>query len=1156
MSFRKVALDDKYDLDQSRIFTTGTQSLVRLCLMQQERDRRDGYDTAGYISGYRGSPLGAVDQQFWRARKLLEARNIKFEAALNEDLAATAVWGAQQAEMRGEGRHDGVFGVWYGKGPGVDRSGDVFRHVNLAGTSPHGGVLVLMGDDHVAESSTTVHQSEFALMDAMMPILSPAGIQEVLDYGLHGWALSRFAGVWVGLKCMKDTIESTATVDGSIDRVNTVTPNDFELPPGGLNIRAGDTPMAQEPRLHEYKLPAALAYIRANGLDRIVYSGGRSPRLGIATAGKTYLDVLEALDMLGIDEVAAANYGLRLYKIGCTWPLEPDGAARFAEGLASILVIEEKRALIEPQLKEVLYNTDSRPRIEGKKDTSGNWLFPAKGALDPNRIAIAIGKRLLAVSQNEELAHRIVALEVSEQRLAETADVAVRRPYFCSGCPHNRSTIVPEGSRAYAGIGCHYLVQWMDRATEGFTQMGGEGANWIGEAPFSTREHVFQNIGDGTYNHSGMMAIRAARASGVTITYKILYNDAVAMTGGQGNDGGLTVDGIARQVAAIGVNRLALVSDEPNKYPPGTEWPLGTTFHHRDDLLTVEKELAEIEGLSVLIYDQTCAAEKRRRRKRGTFPDPDKRVFINEAVCEGCGDCGVQSNCVAIQPVETEFGRKRRIDQSACNKDFSCLNGFCPSFVTVHGAKLRKESGSLDTSGGFRETPEPDLPTLAGNHAILVTGVGGTGVVTIGAILGMAAHIEGKGFGAIDMAGLAQKGGAVVSHIRLAPRPEDISAIRVPAGGADLILGCDLVVAGSAKVLAGMNADNTTAVINTHETYPGDFTRDTDFTLPARRITKEISERTGAGRSHFIDAQSLATAQFGDAIATNMFMLGYAYQHGAVPLTGAAIEEAIRLNGVAIEMNIGAFKAGRAAAHDPSAFNAISEDSPNGAISEAESLDGLVDRHVRFLTDYQNAAYGERYRCQIGRIREAERRVAGERTELSETVARNLVKLMAIKDEYEVARLYTNGRFMDQLKRQFADWDRLEFHLAPPVLAGRDPATGHMTKRSFGDWVMPVFSWLASMRRIRGRAFDPFSWTSERRLERRALADYEVILSEIAENLTADSLDSAIELARYPDAIRGFGHVKRENIACADALRASCLAAFSASGESLKVAAE
>src|SRR5215210_7613723 len=798
MALNHVTLDDKYDLEKSRIFVTGYQALIRLALMQKERDRRAGLNTAGFVTGYRGSPLGGLDQQFIRAARQLEAADIRFQSGINEDLAATAIWGSQQAELRGEGKYDGVFAMWYGKGPGVDRTGDVFRHANFAGTSKHGGVLALMGDDHTAESSTTAHQSEYHFVDVMIPILSPAGVQEFLDYGLYGWAMSRFTGAWVALKCMHETVESTAVIDGSAERVKIVTPDDFVMPEGGLNIRLGDSILGMEARLYDYKRDAMLAFVRANKLNRYITSGGRNAKIGIITVGTSYLDVRQALDELGIDEVRCNDFGLRIYKVGCPWPLSQRELKEFAKGLDLIIVVEEKRSLIEVQVREELYGTVNQPPCIGKKDEQGNWLFPVKGALDPNEIAICIGERILQRGYNEEIAGRVARLKEAQRTLAEVPDIAQRTPYFCSGCPHNSSTVVPEGMRAYAGIGCHYMVQWMDRSTSGFTQMGGEGANWIGEAPFSIRPHVFQNIGDGTYNHSGYMAIRAAIASGVNITYKLLFNDAVAMTGGQTHDGGLTVSQIARQVAAEGAKRVVVVTDEPNKYSKHEQWPSGLTVHHRDDLMKVQSELAAISGCTVLIYDQTCAAEKRRRRKRGLYPDPDKRVIINDLVCEGCGDCGVQSNCVSVQPLETEWGRKRTIDQSSCNKDFSCLKGFCPSFVTVHGAVPKKTSTTAER-GALPPLPEPQLPSIKQTYSVIITGVGGTGIVTIGGILGMAAHLEGKGVGVIDMAGLAQKGGAVYSHMRIAERPEDIHAIRVAAGGADLVLGGDIVVAGTRR---------------------------------------------------------------------------------------------------------------------------------------------------------------------------------------------------------------------------------------------------------------------------------------------------------------------------------------------------------------------
>ncbi|HEX2726576.1 MAG TPA: indolepyruvate ferredoxin oxidoreductase family protein, partial [Beijerinckiaceae bacterium] len=918
-ALKSVTLDDKYDLSQDRVFITGTQAIIRLLLMQRERDRLAGLNTAGFVSGYRGSPLGALDQNLWRAKAFLDAASIVFKPGLNEELAATAVWGSQQAEMRGEGRYDGVFGLWYGKGPGVDRSGDVFRHANMAGSSKHGGVLALMGDDHTAESSTVAHQSEFHFVDVMVPILNPAGVQEILDYGLYGYAMSRFCGSWVAFKCVKENIESTASVDGHIDRVKIVTPDDFRMPPGGLNIRPRDIVLEQEARLHDYKRDAMLAFVRANNLNRVMLTGGRIPKIGVITVGKSYLDVRQAMDELGLDEVTANDMGLRLYKVACPWPLSQRELVDFARGLDLVMVVEEKRSLIEVQVREELYGTANQPVCIGKKDEEGRWLFPVKGALDPNDIAIALGERLLRHHRNDALAARVARLKDAQRVLAATGDVATRIPYFCPGCPHNSSTRVPEGARAYAGIGCHYMAQWMDRATEGFTQMGGEGANWVGECAFSTRPHVFQNLGDGTYDHSGALALRWAIATRTNITYKILFNDAVAMTGGQKPEGDLTVDRIARQVRADGVERIAVVSDEPKKYPKDTQWPSGVTFHHRDDLDAVQRDLATVPGVSVLIYDQTCAAEKRRRRKRGEFPDPDKRVLINDLVCEGCGDCSVQSNCVAVQPLETEYGRKRQIDQSSCNKDFSCVKGFCPSFVTVHGAKPRRAKPAAVSTEDVpvAALPEPQLPAIDHTFNIIVTGVGGTGVVTIGAILGMAAHLEGKGLGMIDMAGLAQKGGAVYSHVRLANTQDEIHAIRVTAGAADLVLGCDLVVTGTKKVLAAVKPGRTALVVNTAEVMPGDFTRNADFSLPAERIKRAISAAAGGEDVAFVDATASATGILGNAIAANMFRLGFAYQLGHMPLSADAIRRAIELNGEAVKMNLDAFDWGRRAAAEP-----------------------------------------------------------------------------------------------------------------------------------------------------------------------------------------------------------------------------------------------
>ena len=1160
MALNHVTLDDKYDLTKSRIFVTGFQAIVRLCLMQKERDRRAGLNTAGYVTGYRGSPLGTLDLQFIRAQRALDKYDVRFQAGVNEDIAATAIWGSQQAELRGEGKFDGVFGLWYGKGPGVDRTGDVFRHANFAGTSKHGGVLALMGDDHTAESSTTAHQSEYHFIDVMIPILNPAGVQEILDYGLYGWAMSRFCGSWVALKSMHETVESTAVIDGSLERVNIVMPQDFAMPEGGLNIRLRDTVLGQEARLHDYKRDAMLAFVRANKLNKYITSGGRRPKIGIITVGKSYLDVRQALDELGIDEVKCNDLGIRLYKIGCPWPISRDDLKQFADGLELIIVVEEKRSLIEVQVREELYGTANQPVCIGKKDERGNWLFPVKGALDPNEVAICIGERILQrVGPNDAIAARVAALKEAQRILAETQDVAVRIPYFCSGCPHNSSTVVPEGMRAYAGIGCHYMAQWMDRSTLGFTQMGGEGANWIGEAPFSKRPHVFQNLGDGTYNHSGYMAIRGAIASGVNITYKILFNDAVAMTGGQANDGGLTVPQIARQVAAEGAKHVVVVTDEPWKYSKQEDWPRGLTIHHRDELITVQQELAKIPGVTVLIYDQTCAAEKRRRRKRGLFPDPDKRVVINELVCEGCGDCGVKSNCVSVQPLETEWGRKRTIDQSSCNKDFSCVKGFCPSFVTVHGGKLKQGTG-VAAAHDTVPLPEPTLPAIGQTYDIIVTGVGGTGIVTIGGILGMAAHLEGKGVGVLDMAGLAQKGGAVYSHMRIAERPEDIHAIRIAAGGADLVLGGDMVVAGNKKVLAAVKHGKTEMVINLAEFLPGDFTRNADFSLPTERLKRAILADAGRDKTHFIDATRAATALFGASVGANIFLVGYAYQLGAIPLAGASIERAIELNGEAVDMNKAAFEWGRRAVVEPAVVEALVKPAPE-ATSDArtlsQSFDEVVARRVAFLTAYQNAAYAARYRRLVEKTQAAEAARTPGKTGLADAVARYLFKLMAYKDEYEVARLYSDGAFVKQVNSELGgEHLRFHVHLAPPLLARRDKATGEPKKMTFGPWIFPLFALLAKFKVLRGTAFDPFGYSTERKTERALVRDYEALLDEVLAKLDAGNHHIAVGLAAIPEKIRGFGHVKLRHLKAAKADEAVLLDQFRAGPAPLLKAAE
>jgi indolepyruvate ferredoxin oxidoreductase len=1154
---REVTLDDKYTVAGGRIFVTGIQALVRLPIVQRQRDVAAGLNTAGYITGYRGSPLGTYDQQLERARQHLEAHHIVHQPGVNEDLAATACSGTQQVGLDGESRHDGVFAIWYAKGPGVDRSGDAIRHGNLFGTAKHGGVLLLLGDDHICESSTTAHQSEYAMVDAMVPVLNPAGVDEILEYGLHGIAMSRFSGAWVALKCVHDTVESTASIAVDPERPKIVLPADHVPPPGGLNIRWPDNglgqrmALAQEERVHVHKLEAARAFARANRLDRVVL-GGEGAWLGVVTTGKSWLDLMVALDDLGIDEPRARELGLRVYKVGMTFPLEPSGLSEAVAGLEKVVIVEEKRGLIESQAKELLYSLPERPVIVGKRDEAGAVLFPSHGSLSSNQIAIAIARRLLERRDDAGLRARLEELEEAERAAAGYVPAMLRLPYFCPGCPHSSSTRVPEGSKALAGIGCHFMAQWMDRDTRRFTQMGGEGASWLGEAPFSTREHIFQNVGDGTFYHSGSLAVRAAMASGANITFKILYNDAVAMTGGQKMEtGNLDVPAITRLLESEGVREIAVVTDEPGKYPLAAGFAPGVRVHHRDELDAVQKRLREVKGVSALVYDQTCAAEKRRRRKRGAFPDPDERIVINEQVCEACGDCGVASNCVAIQPVETELGRKRRIDQSTCNKDFSCLKGFCPSFVSVKGGVLRKAQAAGDQP--FPDLPEPVLPALDGPYGIVVTGVGGTGVVTIAALLGMAAHLEGKGIAALDMIGLAQKGGAVVSHLKLAPTQEEIGAARIPAGGARLVIGCDLIVAAGTQAVPTMRKGVTAVVVNRDAAMTGDFTRQPDLALPADRLEQAILSAAGPEQVGFVDAGRLATRLVGDAIGANLFLVGYAWQKGLIPLSREAIERAIEVNGVQVAFNRQAFSWGRRAAHDLAAV----EQAAGGAKAERSiprTLDEIVAQRSALLAAYQDEAYASRYREIVARVRAAEAACLPGRSELAEAVARNLAKLMAIKDEYEVARLWTDGSFLQQLGTELASWRRLELHLAPPLLAERDPATGRLKKRRYGPWLFPALRVLARLKRLRGTALDPFGRTAERKMERRLIRDYEALLDEILQKLAPENHARAVELARLPEQIRGFGHVKEANVQRAKAREAELLAAFRGEGELLRAA--
>ncbi|WP_228898177.1 indolepyruvate ferredoxin oxidoreductase family protein [Acidovorax sp. Leaf73] len=1147
-----VTLQDKYTLQSGRVYMTGTQALVRLLLAQKQRDTAAGLNTGGFVSGYRGSPLGAVDQELWSAAKHLDAHGIKFVPGLNEELAATSVWGTQMVNFDENATVDGVFSLWYGKGPGVDRSGDAFKHGNIAGCSKHGGVLVVAGDDHLCKSSSLPHQSEHALIAAMIPVLYPSGVREFIEFGLHGFAMSRHSGCWVGFKAVSDTIETSTSFDIDPMSLEIRLPDADAVSSEGLHIRWPDPPLEQERRLVRERMPAVLEYARLNRLNRQPWEASGA-KLGIVTAGKSYLDVREALAMLGIDEVRAQVLGLRLLKIGMPWPLEPQCVSEFAQGLDEILVVEEKRPVIEDQIKDQLYHAPQgrRPRVVGKFDAAGGPLLPQDGDLTPTAIAAIIRARIVQVFDVAQLAQcglqRLTDKQTLGASLLAVPEAQQRIPYFCSGCPHNTSTKVPEGSRALAGIGCHFMAQWMDRRTATFSQMGGEGATWIGQSPFTTTEHVFVNLGDGTYTHSGSLAIRAAKAAGINVTYKVLVNDAVAMTGGQPVEGALSVSQILQQLMAEGIERVHLVTDEPEEYKDLADLPPGVVVNHRDELDAVQKSLRDQRGVTAIVYAQTCAAEKRRRRKRGKLVDPARRVVINEEVCEGCGDCGVQSNCVSIMPLETPLGRKRAIDQSSCNKDYSCVKGFCPSFVTVEGGTLRKAAKMAILPP--TDMPSPTLLPLVGACNIVVTGVGGTGVVTIGALIGMAAHLEGKGVLVLDMAGLAQKGGAVMSHVRLCASPDEVTAARVPAQQADVVLGCDLMVAAGKDALLTMAPGRTRAVMNTDVAPTGAFALDPEWSTSADAMLQRVrdtTQETGA-----LAATSIATALMGDAVATNVFLLGYAWQKGLIPLQEPSLLRAIELNGAAVAMNKAAFAWGRQAVLDePAVLRAAGLGRPMSVVMMPErlpSLQRLVEDRVGRLTKYQDPAYAARYEAFVREIASVEReRVGGDR--LSREVAVSLYKLMAYKDEYEVARLYVETGFFDRVAAQFEGDFQLRFHLAPPVLSRRDQ-NGHLVKRAYGPWIGSAFKWLACAKRLRGTPFDIFGYTSERRAERAAVHEFEALVRSVVRELTADRLKTAVALAKLPQSIKGYGHVKERNAIAAQTRQLELFAEFNVIGQ-------
>jgi indolepyruvate ferredoxin oxidoreductase len=1168
-----VSLDDKYALDTGRAFMSGVQALVRLPMLQRTRDALAGLNTAGFISGYRGSPLGGYDQALWAAKKHLAAHNVVFQPGVNEELGATAVWGTQQLALYPQtNKFDGVFGLWYGKGPGVDRTADVFKHANMAGTSAHGGVIAIAGDDHVSKSSTAAHQSDHIFKACGIPVFFPSSVQDILDMGLHAFAMSRFSGVWTSMKTIQEVVESSATVDVDPHRVDIVLPQDFMMPPGGVHNRWPDTPLEQEARLMDFKWYAALAYVRANKLNHNVVATPRD-RFGLIASGKAYNDLRQALADLGLDDDTCRSLGIRIHKVNVVWPLEATITRDFAQGLKEILVVEEKRQMIEYQLKEQLYNwrNDVRPTVLGKfdeqeGDLSGgewsnpnpgdNWLLRPKADLTPAIIAKAVAKRLKKLGVPADIVRRmderIAVIEAKDRALAAlkadtAAGVGDRTPWFCSGCPHNTSTKVPEGSRAVAGIGCHYMVNWMDRSTSTFTQMGGEGVPWVGQAPFTTEKHIFANLGDGTYYHSGLLAIRQSLSSNVNITYKILFNGAVAMTGGQPVDGQIDVASTTRELEAEGVRRIVVVSDEPERYNSGVRLAPGTTVHHRDELDALQRELREVPGVTVILYDQTCATEKRRRRKRGTMAANPRRVVINEAVCEGCGDCSVQSNCLSVEPLETEFGRKRRINQNTCNQDFSCVNGFCPSFVSVEGTlKKPKAAGLSKDAKDARALPQIPLPVLPPSQSawgIVVAGIGGTGVITIGQLLGMAAHLEGKGVVTQDAAGLAQKGGATWSHIQIADTQDAILTTKVDAAKADLVIGCEAIVAANPVTLGVMREGRTYVALNTHRSPTATFVNNPDWQFPGGKCESAIEAAVGKDLLGAFDADAVATRLLGDSIFTNPLMLGYAWQQGRVPLSHAALMRSIELNGVQVEKNKQAFEWGRRCAHDLASVKAQFAAAQVVEFVRKPSLVETVQRRVDFLTGYQDADYAALYATIIDRVKAAEAPLAS--TRLSETVARNLFKLMAYKDEYEVARLHTDPAFLAKLSDQFEDGFKLKYHLAPPLLAAKNEK-GHLVKKTYGGWMQRAFGVLAKFKGLRGTAFDVFGYTAERRTERALIAEYRALVDELLDALTLERLADAVALAALPEEIRGYGHVKERNLEKVRAKWAALLAEWRA----------
>ncbi len=1162
----EVQLNDKYQQTSGSVYMSGTQALVRLLILQHQRDHAAGLNTAGFVSGYRGSPLGALDQQLWAAKPHLSQHNIVFQPGLNEDLGATAVWGSQQVNLFELPRYQGVFGMWYGKGPGVDRCGDVFKHANAAGTSALGGVLAVAGDDHAAKSSTLPHQSDHIFKACLMPVIFPSSVQDILDLGIHAYAMSRYAGVWVGFKCVADIVESSARVDVGIDRVQTRMPTDFQLPPQGVSIRWPDPPLEAEARLLDVKLYAAMAYARANGLNQVVIDSPR-PRLGLVASGKAFQDTRQALEDLGLTPQICADIGLALYKVGMVWPLEPEGLRQFATGLQEILVVEEKRQVIEYQIKEELYHwhPSLRPKVYGKFDErfdnegrhggewsipQAPWLLPAHHELNPALIARAIAQRLegfeLPERLQQSIKHRLQVISACENKASRPHAPVERKPYFCSGCPHNTSTKVPQGSRAMAGIGCHYMAVWMDRATCTYTQMGGEGVPWIGQAPFTETQHMFANLGDGTYFHSGILAIRAAVAARVNITYKLLYNDAVAMTGGQAIDGIINVPMLTRQLVAEGVSSVVLVSDEPEKYTAAQRALMapGIEIHGRDRLDGVQKKLRETAGTTVLIYDQTCASEKRRRRKRldenglPLYPDPARRVLINPAVCEGCGDCSSESNCLSIEPLNTDFGVKRKINQSSCNKDFSCLNGLCPSLVTVEGGQLKKAQPLKSKDWPALPLPQWDFLTQAQPRCcIMVTGVGGTGVVTIGALLGMAAHLQGLGVCVLDMAGLAQKGGAVFSHVQIARSQDDIKATRIATGEADVLLGGDLIVSAGPEALTKLRPE-AKAVVNTNTTATADFIKNVSWQAPEQTLKQDLQAAVGEGNPDlvFLQAQEWMRVLMGDTLYANPFLLGFAFQRGWIPLALEALEKAIELNGAQVLKNLEAFTWGRRAAVSLREVAAMVAGFSRGAgetelpmpESPRQQLERLKARFAEELTQYDNKTLAQRFLLQVQACEAVESKFQGSKA-LSLLFARTYFQVLYIKDEYEVARLHSAPVFLEWVREQFDGDVRLNFYLAPPVLAKMHPDTGRLVKKQYGPKMLFVFKWLSKLKFLRNTPFDPFFAHAQRKADAAWIVFFEDVWRQVQSLLGPQNIDFAVNLLLEFQKVRGFDTVRENN---------------------------